>query len=91
MTKKQAIKKIESTLKKTMGGLVKEINGILTEAGMWYSTDDIIKSRPEFRKLKDRNADQLVIDIATDIVSGASAVIPSLREKDLWTKQEIEA
>lgn len=88
MTKTQALKKIESTLKKSLKALTKDLNKILKDADVWYCADDYIKSHEEFRKPADRNADQLVIDYATYILNGGE-----FWENDqakLWTKEDID-
>ncbi len=90
MTNKQTIKKIESILKKSMTALVKDINTVLKEADVWYCEDDLIKSRPEMHTPNDRNADQLVIDFATDVVSGALDFTDRNLENSLWKLEDIE-
>ena len=87
MTKIQALKKIESTLKKSLKGLAKDINGILKDAKVWYCSDDYIKDHEELRKPTDRNGDQLVIDYCTHILNGGE--FWSEDEKKLWTKEDI--
>lgn len=91
MTNKQAIKKIESLLKKSMTTLVKDVNSILKEAEVWYCEDDLIKSRPEMNTPNDRNADQLVIDFAADAISGALDFTNKNLENSLWKLEDIEA
>lgn len=87
MTKVQALKKIESTLKKSLNGLTKDINKILKEAKVWYCSDDYIKEHEEFRKPADRNGDQLVIDYCTHILNGGELCIDD--QMKLWTKEDI--
>ena len=87
MTKVQALKKIESTLKKSLKGLAKDINAILKDAKVWYCSDDYIKDYEEFRKPSDRNGDQLVIDFCTHILNGGE--LSTSDEKKLWTKEDI--
>lgn len=87
MTKVQALKKIESTLKKSLSGLTKDINKVLKEAKVWYCSDDYIKEHEEFRKPTDRNGDQLVIDYCTFILNGGGLCIED--QQKLWTKEDI--
>ena len=89
MTKIQALKKIESTLKKSLKSLAKDINCILKDAGVWYCEDDFIKSHEELRKPSDRNGDQVVIDYAAHILNGGE--LWENDDKKLWTKDEINA
>lgn len=88
MTKIQALKKIESTLKKSLKALTKDLNKILKDANVWYCEDDFIKDHEEFRKPSDRNADQLVIDYATHILNGGELCIDDV--KKLWAKEDIQ-
>ena len=88
MTKTQALKKIESTLKKSLKSLTKDLNVILKEAGVWYCADDFILDHEEFRKPADRNADQLVIDYVTHIMNGGELYMED--EKKLWTKDDLK-
>ena len=88
MTKTQALKKIESTLKKSLKSLTKDLNDVLKEAGVWYCADDFILDHEEFRKPTDRNADQLVIDYATHILNGGEMYVED--EKKPWTKDELK-
>ena len=90
MTKKQAIKKIDSTLNKHMKELVKNLNKILTDAKVWYCQDDYIKKYDDMHKPKDRNADQLAIDFATSAINGLGDSLV-FDEKWLWTQEEIKA
>ena len=90
MTKKQAIKKIDSALNKHMKELVKDINKILTDAKVWYCQDDYIKKYDDMHKSKDRNADQLAIDFATSAINGLGDSL-AFDEKWLWTQEEIKA
>ena len=87
MTKVQAVKKVESTLKKSLKALAKDLNGILKDAKVWYCSDDFIKSHDELHKPSDRNGDQIVIDFAAHILNGGELSIAD--EKKLWTKEEI--
>ena len=88
MTKTQALKKIESTLKKSLKSLTKDLNAVLKEADVWYCADDFILDHEEFRKPTDRNADQLVIDYATHILNGGEMCVED--EKKLWTKDDLK-
>ena len=83
----RALKKIESTLKKSLNALAKDLNKTLKDAGVWYSADDLIKEYEDFRKPNDRNGDQLIIDYATHIFNGGKFCIDDV--KKLWTKEEI--
>ena len=87
MTKVRALKKVESTLKKSLKQLAKDINAVLKDAKVWYCSDDYIKSHEELRKPTDRNGDQLVIDFCTHILNGGEMSTDD--EKKLWTKEEI--
>ena len=87
MTKIQALKKIETTLKKSLKGLAKDINSILKDAKVWYCSDDYIKDHEELCKPTDRNGDQLVIDYCTHILNGGELWADD--EKKLWTKEDI--
>ena len=87
MTKTQALKKVESTLKKNLKDLAKSINAILKEANVWYCSDDYIKTHEELRKPADRNGDQLVIDYATHILNGGELWAEDVDK--LWTKEDI--
>ena len=89
MTKVQALKKIESTLKKSLKALAKDVNAVLKDAKVWYCSDDYIQSHEELRKPSDRNGDQLVIDFCTHILNGGEMSIDD--EKKLWTKEDISA
>lgn len=87
MTKIQALKKIESTLKKSLKSLTKDLDKILKDADVWYCEDDCIKNYEAFRKPTDRNADQLIVDYTTRILNGGH-----FQENDqakLWTKEDI--
>lgn len=86
-TKLDALKAIESTLKKSLSALTKDINGILKEADVWYCSDDYIKDHEELRKPNDRNGDQIIIDYCTWIINGGQMSIDD--EEKLWTKEEI--
>lgn len=85
--KTRALKKIESTLKKSLKALAKDLNKTLKDAGVWYSSDDLIKEYEDFRKPNDRNGDQLIIDYATHILNGGELCIDDV--KKLWTKEDI--
>ena len=89
MTKIQALKKIELTLKKSLKQTAKDINSILKEAGVWYCEDDLIKSQEALRKPADRNGDQVIIDYASHILNGGELWEDD--QKKLWTKEEINA
>lgn len=84
----RALKKIESTLKKSLKALAKDLNETLKDAGVWYCADDYIIDHEEFRKPSDRNADQLVIDYATHILNGGELCIDDV--KKLWAKEDIQ-
>lgn len=84
----QALKKIESTLKKSLKALTKDLNQVLKDAGVWYCEDDFIKDHEEFRKPSDRNADQLVVDYAAHILNGGEFSIDD--QLKLWTKEDIQ-
>lgn len=85
----RALKKIESTLKKSLKTLTKDINGILKDAKVWYCSDDYIKSHEELRKPSDRNGDQIIIDYATHILNGGELCEDD--EKKLWTKEDLNS
>lgn len=89
MTKVQALKKVETTLKKSLKALAKDINAILKEAKVWYCEDDFIKTHEELRKPADRNGDQIIIDYAAHILNGGELSIDD--EKKLWTKDDISS
>lgn len=90
MTKKQAISKIDKLLTKHMKALVKDINGILIDAKVWYNQSDSIKHYEDLHKPKDRNADQLAIDFAVTAINGLKDVM-TFDEKWLWTEDDIKA
>ena len=83
----RALKKIESTLKKSLKALAKDLNKTLKDAGVWYCADDYIKSHEELRKPNDRNGDQFVIDYATHILNGGELWADDVNK--LWTKEDI--
>ena len=85
--KEQALKKIESIMKKSLKALIKDINNTLKEAKSWYCSDDYIKDHEELRKPSDRNGDQLVIDYTTHILNGGEFWLDDI--KKLWTKEDI--
>ena len=87
MTKVQAMKKIETTLKKSLKTLTKDINAILKDAKVWYCADDIIKSCDNLHKPSDRNGDQVIIDYLSTIMLGEK--ISATDIKKLWTKEDI--
>ena len=89
MTKKQAIIKVNSILKKSMATLAKDIDAVLKEANVWYCIDDLIKSQPALCKKNDRNGDQLMIDFAIQTYTEADAFCKKLDEKMLWTKDDL--
>ncbi|MBP5784045.1 MAG: hypothetical protein J6W16_00475 [Methanobrevibacter sp.] len=88
MTKIQALKKIETTLKKSLKELTKDLNKILKDTKVWYCQDDYIKTHEAMHKPTDRNGDQLIIDFATHILNGGELSVEN--EKYLWTKEDIE-
>lgn len=88
-TKQQALKKIETTLKKSLKQLAKDINSILKDAKVWYCSDDYILSHEELRKPNDRNGDQVIIDYATHILNGGELWADD--EAKLWTKEDINS
>lgn len=83
----RALKKIESTMKKSLKALAKDLNKTLKDAGVWYCADDYIIDHEELRKPNDRNGDQLIIDCATHILNGGELCIDDV--KKLWTKEDI--
>ena len=87
MTKIQALKKIETTLKKSLKSLAKDLNAILKDANAWYCSDDYIKDHPELRKPTDRNGDQIVIDYCAHILNGGQLWQDD--EEKLWTKEDL--
>ena len=89
MTKKQAIIKINSILKKSMTTLAKDIDAVLKQADVWYSIDDLIKSQPSLQKKNDRNGDQLMLDFAANTYTDACEFNKKLDEKMLWTKDDL--
>ena len=86
--KQKALKKIETTLRKSLKQLTKDINAILKDAGSWYCSDDYILSHEELRKPNDRNGDQVIIDYATHILNGGELWADD--ETKLWTKEDIK-
>ena len=83
------LKKIETTLKKSLKQLTKDLNAILKDGKVWYCSDDYIKTHEELRKPSDRNADQVIIDYATHIINGGELWADDV--KKLWTKEDIKA
>ena len=83
------LKKLETTLKKSLKQLTKDLNAILKDGKVWYCSDDYIKTHEELRKPSDRNADQVIIDYATHIINGGELWADDM--KKLWTKEDINA
>ena len=82
--------KIDKLLNKHMKALVKDINGILIDAKVWYSQSDSIKHYEDLHKPKDRNADQLAIDFAATAINGLNNAM-TFDDKWLWTEEDIKA
>lgn len=87
--KLKALKKIETTLKKSLKQLAKDINSILKDANSWYCSDDYILYHEELRKPTDRNGDQVIIDYATHILNGGELWAED--QAKLWTKEDIKS
>ena len=84
--KEKLAKKINTILSKTAIGLVKDLDKLMKDEGVWYSQDDCITRYDDMHKPNDRNADQLFLD---HIASALDRCFVLVKPDQLWSQDDI--